>query len=257
MQLFARSFAVLMVASVRLRTLIGLVAAASFIGRAASAQIGPIHVRPTVELRQGTSDINWEIRAEHPFEILIAAGDSLDVVLLAWRCRESLRYEERGCFGVRTTVAGVRWTLDDTTRGRARTLPTGRWFAGPGAAGGRVYALRPGTTKINAFQGDVWLANSPVRIISAPGAVRVRLEPKPKVIVAGDTVRFRVTALDSRDRIVAIVPLSAGYNIVGPPDSLGFTPVAFMPWETGGRMVVMLGRLADTLELNFRKRGEP
>jgi hypothetical protein len=221
------------------------------------AQVGPIHPRATVELSSRAPELHWEIRAEHPDGILIAAGDSLDVVLLAWRCRTSLRYEESGCWGVRTTIANARWTLEDTSLAHARPLPTGRWFAGPGAAGGRVHALRPGTTTINALQGEVWLANSPLRIISAPGAVRVRLEPKPGTIVAGDTVRFRVTARDSRDRIVAVVPFPAGYNIVGPADSLGFTPVVFMPWETGGRMVVRLGRMADTLELHFRKRGEP
>ena len=202
-------------------------------------------------------EFHWEVRAEHTDEVLIAAGDSLDVVLLRWRCIFSMRYEESGCFGANTTTVKARWTLDDTLLARARSLTTGNWRPGPAPAGGRVYALRPGTTKINALQGEVWLANASVRIISAPGAVRVRLEPKPSTIVAGDTVRFRVTARDFQDRIVAIVPFPAGYNIVGPPDSLGFTPVAFRPWETGGRMVVRLGRMADSLELNFQKRIEP
>jgi hypothetical protein len=45
-------------------------------------------------------------------------------------------------------------------------------------------------------------------VIAAPGATRIVLEPKPTSIVAGDTVRFRVTARDSANNVVAVLPLS-------------------------------------------------
>ena len=60
-------------------TLIGYVVAAACTGRAALAQVGPIHPRATVELSSRAPELHWEIRAEHPDEILIAAGDSLTV----------------------------------------------------------------------------------------------------------------------------------------------------------------------------------
>ncbi len=65
----------------------------------------------------------------------------------------------------------------------------------------------------------------------------------------------RATARDAAGRIVATLPLPAGWNVVGAPDSLGFAPVAFHPFETGGRLVVRLGRLADSLDLHFVAAG--
>jgi hypothetical protein len=67
------------------------------------------------------------------------------------------------------------------------------------------------------------------------------------VIVAGETVRFRVTARDSADRVVATLQLPRSWNVVGPPDSLGFTPVKFPTWEAEGGLVARLGRLTDIL----------
>jgi hypothetical protein len=196
----------------------------------------------------------WQIRAEHTDEILVAIGDSLDVVLLRDRCGVPAGHGQTGCYDASSVRVAPEWIFDDPGLSEVRALPEGRWYFGPGAAGARVYGRRPGTTTLGAVVANQRLASAWIRVVSAPGAVRVVLEPKPRVIAAGDTLRFRITARDSAGLIVATLPLPAGWNVVGQPDSLGFTPVAFYPWETGGRLVARLGRLTDTLELHFQPR---
>ena len=186
----------------------------------------------------------WMIRASHTDAILIAADDSLDIVLLRLRCKA---YK---CYGANTISVAPRWRVGATEVARAYPLPEGMWYFGRGVAGARLLALRPGRTAVTAMLPTGETASDSISVISAPGAVRLVLEPKPRVIMAGDTVRFRVTARDLADRIVATLTLPRGWDVVGPPDSLGFTPVKFPTWETWGSLVPRLGRLTDTL--NFQ-----
>jgi hypothetical protein len=203
-------------------------------------------------------NFSWGIRAEHTDAILLAVGDSLDLVLLRYRCGLPVGRGMKGCFAASTIRVPARWTLDDPGLADARPLPSGHWRFGAGTAGARLYAKAPGTTKVNALEGERWLVNASVQIISAPGAVRVRLESTSDTIALGDTIRVRVTARDARDRIVAVLPFPEGYtNNRGPTDSLGFTPMVFKIWGPGWRIAARLGRMTDTLALAFKQPGNP
>src|SRR5215218_9790733 len=161
----------------------------------------------------------WMIRASHTDAILIAAGDSLDIVLLRLRCKA---YD---CYGANTISVAPRWRVGATDVARVHPLAEGMWYFGRGVAGARLLALRPGRTAVTATLPTGETASDSMSVISAPGAARIVLEPKPRVIMAGDTVRLRITARDSADRIVATLDLPRSWNVIGPPDSLGFTPV--------------------------------
>jgi hypothetical protein len=206
------------------------------------------------DLEPGES-YDWMIRTEHASANLLAVGDSVDIVLLRLRCKGY------ACWGANTVRVAPRWQIESSQIASVRPLAQGRWMFGLGTAGARILALQPGSTVVSATLPTGQVASDSVRVIAAPGAVRVVLEPKPLQIVAGDTVRFRVTARDAADRIVAILRLPPGLNVVGPTDSLGFTPVAFSQWEhlwkTGGKIVPRLGRFTDTLELHFIPRRKP
>ena len=192
----------------------------------------------------------WTIRATHADAILIAVGDSVDIVLLRDRCGVPIWDRRRACVDANTVRATPRWLIGAREVAHVRPLESGSWIFGQGAAGARIVAVRPGRTFVTATLPTGETASDSIWVVSAPGAVRIVLEPKPRVIMAGDTVRFRVTARDSADRIVATLTLPRSWKVVGPPDSLGFTPVKFPAWETGGRLVPRLGRLTDTL--NFQ-----
>jgi hypothetical protein len=140
---------------------------------------------------------------------------------------------------------------------RIRPLRVGAWIFGPGTAGARIIGLRSGATIVSATLPSGETASDSVWVVSAPGAVRILLEPKPRELVAGDTVRFRVTARDAVDRVVAVLRLPLSWNVVGPPDSLGYAPVAFYPWETERMLVPRLGRLTDTLQLHLLPPRKP
>ena len=199
----------------------------------------------------------WSIRASHSDEILLAVGDSLDVVLLRDRCGADAGHGMKGCWGANDVSVTPKWNVAAGRVARVRSLPAGSWRFGPGAAGARIHALRAGATRITARLPDGRTAWDSLWVILAPGAVRVVLEPKPATIVAGDTVRFRITARNAADSVVAVLRVPLGWNVVGPPDSLGFTPVAFSPRATGGVLVARLGRLTDSLRLHFVPRPEP
>ena len=199
----------------------------------------------------------WSIRASHADELLLAVGDSVDVVLLRDRCGGDAGHGMKGCWDASTVDVAPRWRVAGSGVARVRPLPEGSWIFGRGAAGARLYALRPGAAFVTATLPGGEVVSDSLQVISAPGAVRILLEPKPATIVAGDTVRFRVTARDVGDRIVAVLQLPLGWNIVGPQDSEGYAPVAFYAWETGGKLVPRLGRLTDTLELHFVTRRKP
>jgi hypothetical protein len=196
----------------------------------------------------------WTVRAAHTDEILLAAGDSLDVVLLRDRCGVPVGHGMRGCVPANPADVRARWAVPPGDPAAVRPLPAGRWYFGAGAAGARIYGRRAGRTVVRAYVAG-HVAEDSVFVIAAPGAVRVVLEPRPATITPGDTIRFRATARDAAGRIVATLPLPAGWNVVGAPDSLGFAPVAFHPWESSGRLVVRLGRLADSLDLHFVAAG--
>ena len=193
----------------------------------------------------------WMIRASHTDEILIAAGDSLDIVLLRVRCKA---YD---CWGANTVRVGPHWRTGTTDVARVTPLAEGRWYFGRAVAGARLLALRPGRTAVTATLPGGETASDSVSVISAPGAVRIVLEPKPRVIVAGDTVRLRLTARDSAGRVVATLQLPRSWSVVGPPDSLGFTPVKFPTWETEGSLEARLGRLTDALHYQIVPRRTP
>ena len=199
----------------------------------------------------------WSIRASHADELLLPVGDSVDVVLLRDRCGADAGHGLKGCWDASTVDVAPRWQVAASGVARVRPLPEGSWIFGRGTAGARLYALRPGTAVVTATLPGGEVVSDSLQVISAPGAVRILLEPKPATIVAGDTVRFRVTARDAADRIVAVLPLPLGWNVLGLPDSEGYAPVAFYPWETGGKLVPRLGRLTDTLELHFVARRKP
>lgn len=196
----------------------------------------------------------WSIRASHTDEILLAVGDSVDVVLLRDRCGADAGHGQKGCWDASTIQVAPKWEVPARAVARVRALPAGSWRFGRGTAGARIYAVRPGAATVVATLPGGQTVSDSLWVIAAPGAVRILLEPKPTSIVAGDTVRFRVTARDAANRIVAVLPLPRGWNIVGPADSLGYTPVAFAPWSTGGALVARLGRLTDSLELRFVPR---
>lgn len=199
----------------------------------------------------------WSIRASHTDDILLAVGDSLDVVLLRDRCGADAGQGQKGCWDASTIQVKPKWTVSKSGVARVHALATGSWLFGPGTAGARIYGVGPGAATVVAKLAGEGTVRDSLWVISAPGAVRVVLEPKPVSIVAGDTVRFRVTARDSANNVVALLPLPRDWNLVGPRDSLGYTPVAFQPWQTGGVLVARLGHLTDSLELRFmppRKR---
>jgi hypothetical protein len=198
----------------------------------------------------------WGIRADHADELLIAVGDSVDIVLLRDRCREDAGLGDAGCWDASTIRVSPKWSVANSAIVRVRAISKRSWRFGRGTAGARLYGVSPGITAVLAKLPGGRSAFDSVRVIAAPGAVRILLEPKPTVIFAGDTVRFRVTARDSSGRIVAVLPLPAGWNVVGPPDNNGYTPVAFHPWESGGRLVARLGRLTDSLDLHFVSRAK-
>jgi hypothetical protein len=200
---------------------------------------------------------DWSIRAWHSDELLLAVGDSVDVVLLRDRCGADAGHGRKGCWDASTIRIAPRWRVSARGIARVRALPEGSWRFGPGTAGARIYGTNPGAAAVNAILPGGEIVEDSILVIAAPGAVRIVLEPKPETIVPGDTIRFRVTARDAQNRIVAILPLPQGWNVVGPQDSLGFAPVAFYPWETRGKLVPRLGRLTDTLELRFAPRTAP
>jgi hypothetical protein len=197
---------------------------------------------------------SWSIRAWHTDDLLVAVGDSVDVVLLRDRCGADAGHGQKGCWDASTVQVGPKWTVPARGVARVRALPAGSWRFGPGTAGARVYAIRPGAATVVATLPGGGTVSDSLWVIAAPGAVRILLEPKPTSILAGDTVRFRVTARDSANRIVAVLPLPRGWNLAGLPDSLGYTPVAFARWSTGGALVPRLGQLTDSLELRFVSR---
>jgi hypothetical protein len=199
----------------------------------------------------------WYIRASHTDALLMAAGDSVDVVLLRSRCGAYSGHGRTGCWDANTIDVSPGWHVTADGVARVRPLPEGAWRFGRGTAGARLHALRPGAAAVTATLPDGEVVSDSLWVVAAPGAVRILLEPKPTAIVAGDTVRFRVTARDAEDRIVAILPLSRMWSVAGPPDSLGYTPMVFPPGHPGGRLVPRLGRLTDTLELRIVEPRKP
>ena len=193
----------------------------------------------------------WSIRASHADELRLVVGDSVDVVLLRDRCGADAGHGQKGCWGASTVQVAPKWDVSARGVARVRPLPTGSWRFGPGTAGARIYAVGSGAASVVATLPEGQTVSDSLWVVAAPGAVRILLEPKPTSIVAGDTVRFRVTARDAANRIVAVLLLPRSWNVVGPPDSLGYTPVAFAPWSTGGALVPRLGHLTDSLELRF------
>jgi hypothetical protein len=223
---------------------------ATLVSSTALASAQPVRGSPL-----GSEELySWSIRASHTDELLLATGDSVDIVLLRYRCGADAGHGSKGCWDANTVQVMPRWAVSRSDVAQVRSLPSGAWRFGPGAAGARVYARRPGAAIVTARLQDGQRVSDSVWVIAASGAVRILLEPKPSSIVSGDTVRFRVTARDAANRIVAVVPLSHGWNLVGPPDSAGFTPVAFVAGQTGGVLVARLGRLTDSLPLHFMPR---
>jgi hypothetical protein len=216
---------------------------ASCLGASAAAQ-------PSTPVLGPEEAYFWNIRASHADEILIAVGDSLDIVLLRARCGADAGHGQKGCWDASTVTVRPQWMVEPRGVARVRALRHGEWRFGRGAAGARLYGLSPGLAVIIATIDGGETALDSLRVISAPGAVRVVLESMPRVVVAGDTVRFRLTARDSRNRTVAVLTLPLGWNVVGPPDDKGYTPVAFHPWGPGGWLVARLGRMTDSLQIH-------
>jgi hypothetical protein len=221
--------------------LFALIAIASCVGALSSAQ-------PTSPILGPEEAYFWNIRASHADEILITVGDSLDIVLLRDRCGAYAGHGQKGCWDASTVIVKPEWKVEPRGIASVRALPHGEWRFGRGSAGARLYGLRPGLAAITAtIDGETALDS--IRVISAPGAVRIFLESKPRVLIAGDTVRIRLTARDLRNRTVAVLSLPLGWNVVGAPDKNGYTPVAFHSWELGGWLVARLGQMTDSLQL--------
>ena len=230
-----------------------------------AAALIPLHTShaqqppPTTRPLQPGEVWGWSIRASHTDATLIAAGDSQDVVLLRSRCKPVSVFGSLagGCWDESVIRMAPSWGLNDSRIASVRALPEGSWHFGPGVAGARVYGKRAGATLLTALLPDGTIVRDSVWVVSAPGAVRIRLEPKPDSILAGDTVRFRVVALDGAGHVVATLGMHPFTETAGPADSLGWTPVRFFPWETGGTMVVRLGRMEDSLPLRFFRPRAP
>jgi len=199
----------------------------------------------------------WSIRASHSDELLIAAGDSVDVVLLRDRCGADAGHGLKGCWDASTVHAAPQWTVSAGRVARVRALATGAWRFGPGTAGARIYAMRPGVATVAARLPDGQRISDSVWVIAAPGAVRILLEPKPTSIVPGDTVHLRLTARDAANHVVATVPLSHSWDLVGPPDSAGYSAVTFPAGMGDSWFVARLGGLTDSLWLHFAPRPRP
>jgi hypothetical protein len=105
------------------------------------------------------------IRASHTDAILIAAGDSLDIVLLRVRCKA---YD---CWGANTISVAPRWRLGATDVATVYPLAEGMWHFGRGVAGARLVARRPGNTAVTATLPTGETASDSISVISAPGAV--------------------------------------------------------------------------------------
>src|SRR4051812_4912862 len=86
----------------------------------------------------------WSIRASHADELLLAVGDSVDVVLLRDRCGADAGAGQKGCWDASTGRVVPRWRVTPPAVAGVRALPVGSWVFGRGMAGARLYARRPG-----------------------------------------------------------------------------------------------------------------
>src|SRR5687768_16234694 len=64
----------------------------------------------------------WAIRAAHSDEILIAVGDSVDVVLLRDHCGAGAGHGQKGCWDASTVRVAPRWTIGTPAVARIRAL---------------------------------------------------------------------------------------------------------------------------------------
>src|SRR5580765_5654236 len=74
----------------------------------------------------------WSIRASHSDELLLAVGDSVDVVLLRDRCGADAGHGQKGCWDASTIRITPDWKV--SARGsiaRVRALPKGSWDLDP------------------------------------------------------------------------------------------------------------------------------
>jgi hypothetical protein len=126
----------------------------------------------------------WSIRASHTDATLIAAGDSQDVVLLRSRCKPVAVFGSLGggCWDESDVRIRPGWALNDSRIASVRPLRDGSWHFGPGVAGARVYGKRAGSTLLTGLLPDGTIVRDSVWVVDAPGAVRIRLEPKPDSI---------------------------------------------------------------------------
>jgi hypothetical protein len=92
----------------------------------------------------------WSIRASHTDDILLAVGDSLDVVLLRDRCGADAGQGQKGCWDASTIQVKPKWTVSKSGVARVHALATGSWLFGPGTAGARIYGVGPGAATVVA-----------------------------------------------------------------------------------------------------------
>ena len=98
-----------------------LLAVISCVRRVAPAQPEP----PTLGPEEHYA---WSIRASHSDELLLPAGDSVDIVLLRDRCGADAGHGLKGCWDASTIDVTPKWQVGGRGVARVRPLPEGSWI---------------------------------------------------------------------------------------------------------------------------------
>lgn len=110
---------------------------------------------------------SWSIRASHANPLVVAVGDSVDVVLLRDRCGADAGHGLKGCWDASTVRVRPRWRVTAADVARAGALPAGSWIFGDGTAGARIHALRPGAARIVAILPDGQVVSDSLWVVSS------------------------------------------------------------------------------------------
>jgi hypothetical protein len=129
---------------------------------------GPNSGPPTSPTLGPGESYRWSIRASHANRLVVAVGDSVDVVLLRHRCGADAGHGQKGCWDASTVRVAPRWEVPAGKVAQARALPTGSWRFGAGTAGARIHALRPGAATVVAILPDGRTVSDSLWVISVP-----------------------------------------------------------------------------------------
>lgn len=207
---------------------------------------------PTISANTGRDYFTWDVRAAHTDEPVLAVGDSLDIALLRYRNRTVGIFEDHN---IRPNVRWESWDIAGLSPLLAvAALAEGRWRLGPTVAGARIRALGAGRTQVAAIIDDNFVAAAGITIVSAPGAVRVTIQPTIDTVGINDTLLVRAVALDGQGAIVGILPPPVEWTVVAPPNDSGYARVIF-PYKSMKqvRLTARLGALTHTMVMMVRE----